>query len=979
LATMRKFKSLKKDTVAAFFIIAIALLLSCSQNEVHKEKDKLVISESEATDYPWNVIDINVINKQDKKPMDGVELDIRIDSRKKRKVTDQNGKCRIIFRKGQIDYISIKVSKDGYVPVRKVWRLAEKNIEIPDEYTFSIEPGTSIGGIIKDKQGKPIEGAKVFLLVPGGNETERVAIRGQEEITDANGRWCCDIVPLELDDVWIRLTHPDYIDDEIYGLTPRPTIEKLRDMTGVMVMKKGLEVTGRVLDMNELPIKGASVAQGSDRFGSNYPSTKTDDEGRFKFTSVRPGDMVLTVQAKGYSPDLRQITVHEGIEPVEFLLKTGQTIRGRIVDTSGNPVSKAFVAADTWRGHRSLDWRIETDAEGWFQWDDAPADEVIIDMGKQRYMSIRNYSMSASKKEYVITMHPPLRISGKVTDAETGEPIGRFDVLPGVDWGNNQPIYWERRNAAVFTEGNYEITFDEPQHEHLIRIEADGYIPGISRGFKIDEGDVVFDFKLEKGTGPVGTVFFKNGTPAAGAEVILCTLSQGAYIRDGRNEQKRDSQYVETKQDGRFSFPPQIGPFSVVVLHDRGYAEVTREELEMSSELMLQPWARVEGKLLIGKEPGINQVVRVSLEEPYEPNSPRIYHDCQANTDSNGYFVFERVPSGKAQVSREIKLSDRMTTFSHAVPVEIKSGETITVTIGGTGRPVVGKVAAPADYKQPINWNYGHNSLSLKLSEPPGHENLEQMSMEERRSWYETWSNSDEGKAFIEEQRKQRQFYTFKIEHDGTFRIEDVPAGKYQLSIMVHEPPVATKCGYGELIGMVSHEFDIPEMPGGRSDEPLHIGPLELEIKKRIRVGDVAPLFELKTLDGEELKLENFRGKIVLLDFWAVWCGPCVAEVPNLKEIYDAFGKDERFVMIGLSLDGKAEMAKEYVDKNGMKWLQGFVGGGFNSKVVKDYGVQGIPAKFLIGADGNVIGKYMNIGQFKSAISKALMEVSDER
>lgn len=122
------------------------------------------------------------------------------------------------------------------------------------------------------------------------------------------------------------------------------------------------------------------------------------------------------------------------------------------------------------------------------------------------------------------------------------------------------------------------------------------------------------------------------------------------------------------------------------------------------------------------------------------------------------------------------------------------------------------------------------------------------------------------------------------------------------------------------------------------------------------------PLFKVKTLDGKGLKLTDFRRKVVLLDFWPSWCGPYIAEAPKLKELYEAFAEDDRFVMIGLSLDRTVETAKEYVAKNKLKWLQGFLDGGFQSTVVKDYGVMGIPAKFSIGADGKIIAKFWTPG-----------------
>ena len=96
-------------------------------------------------------------------------------------------------------------------------------------------------------------------------------------------------------------------------------------------------------------------------------------------------------------------------------------------------------------------------------------------------------------------------------------------------------------------------------------------------------------------------------------------------------------------------------------------------------------------------------------------------------------------------VSREIKLSERSTGYSHTVPAEVKAGQTARVDIGGTGRPVVGRVVAAGGAK--VDWAYGFHGLRAaqpKLDSPRS------LSPEQKAKWYEAWSRTPEGKAYQE-------------------------------------------------------------------------------------------------------------------------------------------------------------------------------------------------------------------------------------
>lgn len=114
-----------------------------------------------------------------------------------------------------------------------------------------------------------------------------------------------------------------------------------------------------------------------------------------------------------------------------------------------------------------------------------------------------------------------------------------------------------------------------------------------------------------------------------------------------------------------------------------------------------------------------------------------------------------------------------------------------------------------------------------------------------------------------------------------------------------------------------------------------------------------APVFEVKSFDGQNLSLEAFKGKVVVLDFWASWCGPCRAEMPDVKKIWSKYN-GKQFVMIGVNLDRDERAFKSYMKEQGITWPQFFDGGGWNNKIARLYGVRAIPYAVLIDQDGVV-------------------------
>lgn len=131
-----------------------------------------------------------------------------------------------------------------------------------------------------------------------------------------------------------------------------------------------------------------------------------------------------------------------------------------------------------------------------------------------------------------------------------------------------------------------------------------------------------------------------------------------------------------------------------------------------------------------------------------------------------------------------------------------------------------------------------------------------------------------------------------------------------------------------------------------------------LEKMRVLAIGQPAPDIELADTAGKLVKLSSFRGKYVLLDFWASWCGPCRAENPNLVKVYNKF-KDKNFTIISISLDKFDSKALwlAAIKNDGLSWLQLSDLKFWDSAAAKLYGVQAIPQNFLIDPNGIIVGK----------------------
>jgi len=135
--------------------------------------------------------------------------------------------------------------------------------------------------------------------------------------------------------------------------------------------------------------------------------------------------------------------------------------------------------------------------------------------------------------------------------------------------------------------------------------------------------------------------------------------------------------------------------------------------------------------------------------------------------------------------------------------------------------------------------------------------------------------------------------------------------------------------------------------------------------------GRAAPTVGSVTLDGKPWRLADQKGKVVLLDFWASWCPPCVAALPELKELHERYRSEPDFVMVGVSLDHTCEQLDRFLQRSPLPYEVLYDPP--RHQLANAFGVTGIPAIWIIGRDGKVVGGgHLSVDEADRLVRKAL-------
>lgn len=225
--------------------------------------------------------------------------------------------------------------------------------------------------------------------------------------------------------------------------------------------------------------------------------------------------------------------------------------------------------------------------------------------------------------------------------------------------------------------------------------------------------------------------------------------------------------------------------------------------------------------------------------------------------------------------------------------------------------------------------------------------------------------------ADLAENLKAIDALTVKHRNDGK---EEV-AGLYMMKAQIYLQVLENDLKANAVLNQVKKDFPGTEAAKGADEMLAQMKAEEAgkAIQRALVPGSQFPDFTEKDLAGKPLSVSGLKGKVVLIDFWATWCPPCRAELPHVIKVYEK-QHAKGFEVVGISLDSDRAKLDSFLKTQKMTWPQYFDGAGWGNKLAKKYGVNSIPATYLLDREGKIIAKGLRGEALDAAVAKALAQ-----
>lgn len=216
-----------------------------------------------------------------------------------------------------------------------------------------------------------------------------------------------------------------------------------------------------------------------------------------------------------------------------------------------------------------------------------------------------------------------------------------------------------------------------------------------------------------------------------------------------------------------------------------------------------------------------------------------------------------------------------------------------------------------------------------------------------------------------------KEFETLLEEHAGR-KTDDVAYILVMKAKLYLEVLRDSEKGMGELKRLVKEFPETEFATNARKIIPmLEKQAAKEKVARSLVAGSQFPDFNELDMNGKPLSVKGTKAKVILIDFWATWCGPCLRELPAVKAAYDRFHR-KGFQIIGINLDEDKDAFLTFLKRRDITWPQYFDGKGWESKLVDQYGVSGIPATYLLDGNGKIVATNLRGPELEEELEKLL-------